>query len=83
VHTLNVKLGVQTMICRQIFPWPKFLTNYLDDNWLNIVNIIPKLDRPILFAHPYRGGKLMTTSLSHLKAQKVTSKTWMEIEAHN
>jgi hypothetical protein len=36
-----------------------------------------------MFAHPSRGGKLMTTSPSHLKAQKVVSKTWMQTKAHD
>jgi hypothetical protein len=40
------------------------LTNYFDDNWLCIVNIAPRL---VLFAHLFGGGKLMTTSPSHVK----------------
>ncbi len=78
-------VGLMNALCyyKQTLPWPKVLTNYLDDNWLCIVNIVPRLDWPILFAHPYRGGKLMTTSFSHLKAQRITSKTWMQIKAHN
>jgi hypothetical protein len=51
-------------------PWLKILTNYFDDNWLCIINIAP---RPVLFAHSFRGGKLMTTSSSHGKAQKLIS----------
>jgi hypothetical protein len=36
-----------------------------------------------MFAHPFGGGKLMTTSPSHLKIQRITSKIWMQIEAHD
>jgi hypothetical protein len=61
--------------CRQTLPWPKVLTNYFDDNGLYIVDIVPRLDSRILFTHPSRGGKSITTSPSHLKAQKVASKT--------
>jgi hypothetical protein len=83
-HDLQKKIFVGLMnalcYCRQTLPWLKNLTNYFDDNWLCIVNIAPK---PILFTHSFRGGNLMTTSLSHVKAQKVDSKTWMRIEAHD
>jgi hypothetical protein len=61
--------------CSQTLPWPKVLTNYFDDNWLCIVNIILKFDWLVLFDHMSGGGKLMTTSLWNLKVQKVTSKT--------
>jgi hypothetical protein len=53
VHILNVKLRVQTMICKercllccckQSPLWTKGLTNYIDDNWLCDANIVPKLD---------------------------------------
>jgi len=47
--------------CRQILPWPKVLTNYFDDNWLCTINFAPRLDWPILFAHPSKGGKLTQT----------------------
>jgi hypothetical protein len=63
--------------CKQILPWPKVLINYLDDNWLCTINIVPKFDWFILFTHLSRGGKLMITSLSHLKTQRIISKTWM------
>jgi hypothetical protein len=46
--------------CRQTLLWFKKLTNCFDDNLLQIVNIAPKFDSPILFAHPFAGGKLMT-----------------------
>jgi hypothetical protein len=36
-----------------------------------------------LFAHLSWGGKLMTISSSYLKAQRVASKTWMQIDAHD
>jgi hypothetical protein len=36
-----------------------------------------------LFAHLFVGGKLMTISPSCLKAQRVTSKTWMQTKAHH
>jgi hypothetical protein len=29
------------------------------------------------------GAKIVITSFSHLKAQKKSSKTWMQIEVHN
>ncbi len=57
---------------RQTLLWLKVLTNYLNDNLLCIVNIIPILDWLVLFAHSSRGGKLMTTSPSYLKGQRVT-----------
>jgi hypothetical protein len=59
MHTLNVKImgvnydlqrkmfaGLMNALCccRQTLPWPKVLTNYLDDNWLCTINIIPQLD---------------------------------------
>ncbi len=44
------------------------------------MNIIP---RPVLFAHSFGGGKLMITSPSHVKAQKVDSRTWMQTKAHD
>jgi len=53
--------------CRQILPWPKVLTNYLNDNWLYIIDIAPRLDLPVLCAHPFGGEKLMTISPSHFK----------------
>jgi hypothetical protein len=56
---------------------------YFDDNWLCTINITPKLDWLVLFAHSSRGGKLMTTSPSHLKIQRVASRTWTQIEAHD
>ncbi len=63
---------------KQILPWPKVLTNYLDYNWLCIVNIVPKLDWPVLFAHMFGGGKLMITSPSYLKAQRIAFRTWIQ-----
>jgi hypothetical protein len=98
VHILNFKLEVQIMICKERFllgwwmhcvvvncflPWPKILTNYLDDNWLCTVNIGPRLDWFTFFAHPLGGGKLITTSFSHLKVQRVAFRTWMQIAAHD
>jgi hypothetical protein len=68
---------------RQALPWPKVLINYFDDNLLCTINTIARLDRLVLYAHLFGGGKLMTTSPSHLKAQKVISKTWMQFEDHN
>jgi hypothetical protein len=46
------------------------------------INTTPKLDWLVLFAHLSRGGKLITISLSHLKIQKITSRTWMQTKAH-
>jgi hypothetical protein len=54
--------------------------NYFDDNWLCIVNIAP---RPILFTHLFEAKNLMTTSPSHIKAQKVNFRTLMQIKAHD
>jgi len=42
-------------------PWQKVLTNYLDDNWLCTINITPRFDWPISFAHLFGGGEPMTT----------------------
>jgi hypothetical protein len=56
---------------KQTLPWPKILTNYRQDNWLCIIDMVPRLDWPIMFTHMSRGGKLITTSLSYLKAQRV------------
>jgi hypothetical protein len=36
-----------------------------------------------MFTHLSRGEKLMTTSLSHLKTQRIDSITWIQTEAHN
>jgi hypothetical protein len=36
-----------------------------------------------MFAHLFGGGTLMKTSLSHLKAQIIVLKTWMQIKAHD
>jgi len=82
---INVFVGLMNALCycRQTLPWPKILTNYLDDNWLCTINIAPRLDRLVLFAHSFGGGKLMITSPSHLKAQIVAFRTWMKIEAHD
>jgi hypothetical protein len=89
VHTLDVKLGVQIMICKerclfrlmnalccckQTLPWPKVLTNYLDDNWFYIIYITPRIYWPVLSTHPSKGGKLMTISPSCLKIQ------WFHVE---
>jgi hypothetical protein len=41
---------------------------------LCIINIVPIFYWPILFAHLSRGGKLMTTSPSHLKAQRINER---------
>jgi hypothetical protein len=61
--------------CKQSLPWTRGLTNYLDDNWLCNLNIVPNFDYPTLFAHLFRGGRPMTTSVSCLIIQKVFSKT--------
>jgi hypothetical protein len=52
--------------CMQILPWTRSLTNYLNDDWLCITNVIPRLDWPIMFTHPFRGGRMMIISPSHL-----------------
>jgi len=61
--------------CKQTLPWLKVLTNHLDDNWLCTINITSRLYWLVLFAHPFRGKKLMTTSFSHLKVQIIDSRT--------
>ncbi len=47
-HDMQKKVFARLMnalcCCRQILPWPKVLTNYINDNWLCIINIAPKLD---------------------------------------
>jgi len=47
-HDLQTKVfvGLMNALCcySLTLPWPKVLTNYFDDNWLCIINIIPKLD---------------------------------------
>jgi hypothetical protein len=47
-HDLQKKMiiGLMNALCcyEQILPRPKVLTNYLDDNWLCILNTTPKLD---------------------------------------
>jgi hypothetical protein len=58
----------------------KSFDQLFDDNWLCIVNIAPRF---IMFTHLFRGGTLMTTSPSHENVQKIDSKTWMRIEAHD
>jgi hypothetical protein len=30
--------------CMHILPWTRSLTNYLNDDWLYITNIVPRLD---------------------------------------
>jgi len=71
---LKMFVDLMNALCcyRQTLLWLKVLTNYLNDNLLCIVNIIPILDWLVLFAHSSRGGKLMTTSPSYLKGQRVT-----------
>ncbi len=51
-------------------PWTRGLTNYFDDDWLCIANIVPRLNLPISFAHPFGGGSLMINLLSHLIAKE-------------
>ncbi len=86
-HDLERKVSIGFMnalcCCRQTLPSFKKLTNCFDDNLLHIVNIAPKFDWPILFAHPFAVGKLMTILPWHLKAQKVTFRTWMQTKAHD
>jgi hypothetical protein len=36
-----------------------------------------------LFAHLSKGGKLMITSISHLKVQKAIFRIYMPIQVHN
>jgi hypothetical protein len=74
---------MNALCCKQTLSWPKKWTNYFDHNWLCTINIALRLDWPFLFTHLSRGGKSLIISPSHLKIQKVVSKTWMQIEAHN
>jgi hypothetical protein len=78
---LQKKMFVQLMnaLCcyKQTLPWPKVLTNYFDDSWLCTINIVLRFYWHVLSAHLSRGGKLMTISPSHLKVQRVTSRTLM------
>jgi hypothetical protein len=47
-HDLQRKVFVRLMnalwCAQQTLLWPKVLTNYLDDNWLCIINIVSRLD---------------------------------------
>jgi len=47
-HDLQRKVftGLMNALCcyTQTLPWSKVLTNNLDDNWLYIIDIIPKFD---------------------------------------
>lgn len=61
---------VNVLCCKQINPWTKCLISYLNDNWSCITNIVLKLDWPILFAHLFRGERLVIILLSHLKNSK-------------
>jgi len=78
---LDKNLCTPSMSNLKCKPWFAKKGNYLHDNWFCNVNIALRLDWPILFTHPPKGGKLMTTSLSHLKVQKITSKTLMQTKA--
>jgi hypothetical protein len=76
----NVFVRLMNALCcaNQTLLWPKILTNYLDDILLCSKTWLTHFVCPYVWVQ-----KLMTTSLSHLKIQRTTSRTWMQTKAHD